>query len=991
MVARATGELLSFGLHHRAGSGLALLGSARQMTFWRLFRVGARYDRFVGIEVFVGRDREVGVLRDLLTAVEAGVGGVVLVTGEQGVGKSSLLRAGLKGAEGRRCRVLWGAADELGQRIPLWLMADCLKAVERVTADDELMGGNPVLAGVERLLAVVDRLCAESPVVLVAEDLQWADEASLLMWHRLSRAAEQMALLLAGSSQPAPGREDLARLRRSVAARRAGSVLGLGPLADREVRELVGAMAGGRPGKRLAGVVERAGGNPLYARELVDGLVRQKRVLVEGGVAELVGASAAVRVPASLAAAIEGRLGALPEDAEQVLRWAALLGNEFSMPDLEVVTGRSAGELMKVVDAAAGAGLLAEAGMRLGFQHGLIRQALYERMPAGLRAALHLQAARMLAEAGAAPERVAAQLAPPGLDLLSGQLVYVLAGRPADEWVVAWLADAAPVLTYRAPEVAAELLRGVLSQVPRGDPRRAGLEARRVEALSRLRRYEEAARAGVRLLADDSDPQRVAETTWLVTVAMMGTERVAEAVAQVTQGLARPGLNASQTARLRALLAMTLAVAGEVEQADDTAQRALAEAEQAGDRFAAAHALHTLAMVSYYRRERVAQLEYIDRALPLTETDPQATSLRITLLINMAYRLLELDDRAEATAAARTALTLAEQAASSSVRPARIALGHLHFEFGEWDDALAELEPDVGTLGTLPSQLMLHGMFALIAGHRGDRETAAKHLHAVKDMDLSIGDVWLNSFWVLLGRSLAAEQEGRVAAATAVLAQCLAPRSGTPADYRLLPALTRLALAGGDREAAEAAARLAEIEAQREPLPFVTAVANHCLGLVDGDPAPVLASAAHFMTAGRPFYRAQALEDAAVLEAERGELAGARQSLAEAVRVYVTLGATWDVQHAGARLQPYGVRLGRSAYRTRPMTGWEALTPTEAKVAYLVADGRSNPDVAAALFLSRNTVQTHVSHILAKLGARSRTEIIREAVQHSSLRRPTTA
>jgi DNA-binding CsgD family transcriptional regulator len=90
-------------------------------------------------------------------------------------------------------------------------------------------------------------------------------------------------------------------------------------------------------------------------------------------------------------------------------------------------------------------------------------------------------------------------------------------------------------------------------------------------------------------------------------------------------------------------------------------------------------------------------------------------------------------------------------------------------------------------------------------------------------------------------------------------------------------------------------------------------------------------------------------------------------------------------------MRPYGIRPARNAYRPRQSTGWEALTPTEIKIAYLVADGRSNPDVAAALFLSRNTVQTHVSHILAKLGARSRTEIIREAIRHPPARNPATA
>ena len=200
--------------------------------------------------------------------------------------------------------------------------------------------------------------------------------------------------------------------------------------------------------------------------------------------------------------------------------------------------------------------------------------------------------------------------------------------------------------------------------------------------------------------------------------------------------------------------------------------------------------------------------------------------------------------------------------------------------------------------------------------------------------------------------------------------------------------LVRLALANGDREIAEAAARAAEEECEHQPLRVEVAMTKHCRGLVAGDPALVLSAADYFQEVGEPLGLALALDDAAALEAGRGELTDAQQHLAEAVGLYTRLGAGWDVQRATARLEPDGVRLVRSAYRTRPASGWEALTPTEVKVAYLVGDGRSNPDVAAELFLSRNTVQTHVSHILAKLGARSRAEIIREAVRHPAARHP---
>ena len=108
-----------------------------------------------------------------------------------------------------------------------------------------------------------------------------------------------------------------------------------------------------------------------------------------------------------------------------------------------------------------------------------------------------------------------------------------------------------------------------------------------------------------------------------------------------------------------------------------------------------------------------------------------------------------------------------------------------------------------------------------------------------------------------------------------------------------------------------------------------------------------------------------------------GDVALARDRAASAVRQYAKLGAQWDIRRAAARLRAYGIQRVQHSYRERPATGWEALTATEVKVAHLVAQGLSNPDIAAELFLSRNTVQTHVSHILAKLGAHSRAEIIR--------------
>jgi hypothetical protein len=545
-------------------------------------------------ETFVGRGGEVARLRGLMAAVRAGAGGAVLVEGEPGIGKSALLAAGLAGAAPAGARVLWAAADEVGQLFPLRLMSELLGAPLPEAAfagglppaAGGVFGGDPVMAELERLLGLVDGLCAQAPVVLVAEDLQWADEASVLAWHRLSRSAGQLPLLLAGSLRPGSGRDDLARLRSGLAAR--GSVVSLEPLRPAEVTELAGRLAGGPPGPRLAALLGQAGGNPLYVRELMEGLLRSGSVPVTAGVAELLPGTAPARVPPSLASAITERLSGLPEDVTDVLRWAALLGQEFSVTDLEVVTGRSAGELMGVVDAAAGAGVVAEAGLRLRFRHGVIRQVLSEGMTAARRGALQLRAARALAQAGAAPDRVAVQLLQ-GQDAREPPVTGAEPGpgepeAPADPegWVAGWLAAEAPALTHRAPQLAAELLLRVLARLPGDDPLREAMEASLVTAAFLLGQDEDVERNGSLLLARSADPDRAAEVAWLVAYARLRRGHVAQAAATIDDALARPGVSVTPAIRLRALRAVVMIRTGPADQAAAAAQAALASAEQAG-------------------------------------------------------------------------------------------------------------------------------------------------------------------------------------------------------------------------------------------------------------------------------------------------------------------------------------------------------------------------------------------------------------------------
>ena len=185
------------------------------------------------------------------------------------------------------------------------------------------------------------------PTVLVIDDLQWADRASIALWGRLARSVSQLPLLLIGTMRPVPHRDDLLALRRA-----AGDAvrLRLTGLAGAAVAELVAALAGGRPGDKLMRLADGAAGNPLYVTELVAALARNSSLAItDAGIAELLSGPA----PSSLAAAIADRLDFVSGPVREVLQAAALLGVDFAVPDLATVLGRSVADLVPAVDGAA--------------------------------------------------------------------------------------------------------------------------------------------------------------------------------------------------------------------------------------------------------------------------------------------------------------------------------------------------------------------------------------------------------------------------------------------------------------------------------------------------------------------------------------------------------------------------------------------------------------------------------------------------------------
>ncbi len=898
----------------------------------------------------------------------------MLIEGEPGIGKTALLTVVAEHAKSLGCQVLLATGDDLSQRFPLRALVDALS--ERYVAWLAQPGasGDPVPAAVERLSAHIDRLCVTSPVVFIFDDLQWGDEASLLAWHRLSQAVQQLPLLLVAASRPMPRRPASAQLRRALIKGNA-AVITLGPLPQGDIDMLAKHLVGGTPGPSLSQLIDRAGGNPLYLREIMDSVAREGLLVHRTEVVADIPAESIQQVPASLTEAINERLSFLPETTARMLRMAALHGEEFSLADLSISLGQEPTELLDAIDEARHSGVISGTGLRLSFRHPLIREALYVAIPVALRAALHYQVARALAAAQTSPDQVARQL--------------LAAEGVVDNWMFDWLLDHVVDLADRAPEIASELLKRAVDHMSTMDPRRDLLATLLVELMVRLEWNEKAVTLARQTLARPVEPALRMRLIWSQATASQWTSSHDELSNLLTRSIADPELPPEGVARLRALKARLLPHWTSLSNGLAAAEQALAEAERTGDAFVIAYALHTLGLVRMRAGDNLGCISYLDRALEVLGDNPREISMRHLVLHNKVSGLMGLDRIDEARVLYDE--VIAGQAEPGGVRPPpmfQMAGPELMCWSGDWDDAISVIE-SILAFGTNERRndyeaLWLHGIAAMIASHRDDRSTAKAHLKAVPACD----DVVLrdSATYVLLARALLAERTGDVKAAIEVLVPAMAEEYAehTALSYMLLPDLVRLLLAVGEPVRARAATQTAVAMADVEPVREKVVAALRCQGLVNSDPEP-LSRAIDTARGGSalPLRLAATLEDNAVVLAHHDRAQDARASFREAVEIYQQLGANWDITRAEARMRAFGIRRGVRGSRHRPSKGWESLTPTELKVANLVARGLSNPDIGTELYLSRRTVQTHVSHILAKLLAHSRGEIMRIAAERS--------
>jgi ATP/maltotriose-dependent transcriptional regulator MalT len=956
-------------------------------------------------ERLVGRSDELNALEQALDELDRGRSGALELVGEPGIGKTRLLGELAARAEAHGHLVLSGSASELERDLPFSVFVDALdEYVEgldpqrlEALADDvreelahvlpslsALAGGRQPALQHERyrshraVRALLEQLAETSPLVLMLDDLHWADSASVELLGGLLRRAPAAAVLMALARRPLHQPDRLLGALERASRARALTRIELGALAPEEARELLGDTA------RLGDVTvlyEESGGNPFYLEQLARSLDRG------GGARRAAGISVTgVEVPSAVATSLSEELGLLSEGGRRALEGAAVAGDPFEPELAAAASGTSDAEAMDAVDELLRLDLVrtTDVPRRFRFRHPLVRRAVYEATPGGWRLGAH--------------ERCAQALAARGATAASRAHHVQRSAREGDEDAVAVLREAGEEATRLAPAVAAHWFSEALRLLPATAPaeERIKLLVARARALTAVGRFNDSHSALLDALAivpDDCHALRA---------------RLARTCAGVETNL------------------------GQQEQARDRLARALEDLPDHGSREAVALMLE-LAVNALWRTERKEMHEAAERAVDAARGlgDEPLTAAALAELA-LADSLMGAADRAESNRSEAAALV-------DSLSDDELA-GHL--EAAAWLagvelylDRYAEGEAHANRALAVARATGQGELFLLLAAtlggllrQRGKLAEASELLDSGIEAARLLGNTHA-LVWNLLGRSSAALRSGDVelALATAqesadlsrdsessfhsaegaadLAAALLEAGQPTPAielllgsaggeelvliggspRARYLEVLTRCRLALGRPAEARRSAEAADAWAAAVQLPMAHAWADRAAAaalLETGDPARAveraLASAAAADEAGAPVEAALSRALAGVALAQSGERDRAIAELQRAARDFDECGALPHRDAAERELGKLGHRVHRRTQPGKPgAVGIESLTGRELEVARLVVDRRTNPEIAAQLFLSQKTVQTHLRNIFRKMDVSSRVELAR--------------
>jgi DNA-binding CsgD family transcriptional regulator len=918
----------------------------------------------------VERVAELARLRLVLEAARDGRGGVVVLEGIAGAGKTHLLEVTASLSRELGLRTLRGSASPLGGAasfgLALELLEPLLESAEtpqhlarlfnpeyRLAEPDDGTAAQACIG----LAQLCERVAAGHSLALLVDDVHWGDPASLRALAVIARRAASAGIALVTAirlGEEATDEEAIAELRGGSPA----EVIGVGPLTPAGVGALLESREAGSIDDPAATECARlTGGNPLLVTQ-VAALLRERPEPVTAESLERLRGRGSVGVAAS----VEARLRRLGEDAERLVAACAVLGDDASTRHAAALGDLDEPAAVAALDRLAAAGVL-EPGEPPRFTHPLVRDAVYDARPVAARASDHRRAAELLAGEGADPERVASHL---------------MHARPAGSHrsVAELIVAAEQALGRGVPEAAATYLERALAEPPAADQRaqamlnlgfaeallgrpgaaeslrlaRAAATSPRLRAEADLRLgrhlyssggYAEAARAFERGRAElgDGDPGdwlgAELDACSLAAARYAGNldERDSERLTEMLER-DRPG----ETPTERALLA-ELALEHGVRGAPRDRVVSLAMRAWAGGTLPAESDRHGIvvsqvaaALVFSDAYEEVE--EVVERAAEHAEETGAPASFATARYMRSWLRLY----RGELAGALEDTATALATSGWDMYRPAAHCVrAHAHIERAELDAAAAALElpgGDDAWSGSVPFALMIEARGRL-ATLRGDDEAALRDLLACGEVVSPMGDHQPYSRW-------------RVHAALC---------------------LDRL----GDHDRARRLAA-AELDAARGAgAPRVLGTALLAQGaLTEGEAGVALLREAVEVLAGS----GARLEHARAL-CRLGERlrrlerpVEAREPLRESLALADGLDATLVAEQAAAELTAAG---GRS--RRRALSGPDSLTPAERRVARLAAAGQTNRAIAAQLVVAEKTVQFHLTNAYRKLGVESRDEL----------------
>jgi hypothetical protein len=512
-----------------------------------------------------GRAAELAVIDAHIAEISARRGGVLVIEGPPGIGKSRLLTEVITRAENASVRTLFGEAFEYQQTVPFFALFMATLRAEPPVGDPEALrrlGGSADLRYwvVHDLRDAIHAAASKTPLAIVLEDIHWADNATLLALRSLTTAGADAPVLWALTTRTGAG-GPAARETIGVLEDQGAMFVRLGAIPPSAVAEIVQDAVRARADESLLSMADKAHGNPFLLMELLGGLHEEERLTISGGRARVSGEG----LPRRLGAGMRQRLDGLSKEAKGVVQVAAVLPDRFSAGLLAAMLDRRPAALVSAVEEAVRADLLAEDGDQLRFRHDLLREATRQTLPQSLGAAMERQSAATMLEMGAAPEEVATQLA--------------RSAEVGDQAAVAALRQAAHSLGHSDPSAAADLSKRAVQLLPTGDSARGPLVAETVVLLNRATRYREAQALAESALATEVSQEGEAEIRLRVAV---GNEEPEQRIAENRRALQLAGINDVTRARHQAWLAYFEMVNGLHKDAS-TATAAAEAATAAGD------------------------------------------------------------------------------------------------------------------------------------------------------------------------------------------------------------------------------------------------------------------------------------------------------------------------------------------------------------------------------------------------------------------------